>query len=302
MKATRITIALMTLISSFAVNAQKAPLETTESKLARGEPLLIGVRGTSSPFAYKHNGTYQGLAVDICLKVFESVKVKYPNATYKFVETNPQNRLTLLNDGKIDLECGSTANTPERSKEVDFSVPFYISYVKAIKLKTTKLEKIADVKKDTVIAITKGTSGESSIKNVSVSYRIKSKELGLKPMIANSHKESLDLVATGQATIFVGSDILLDGVLRERADKDRFIFLKEIYQVDPFAVAIRKNDKWINVETNKTIIKLMKTSEFRTMYDKWFMQPIAPKNQALNIPMYKMMADVYRFPTNITGN
>lgn len=302
MKSTKISIALITLLAGFA-NAQtaKAPLETTESKLARGEPLLLGVRGTSSPFAYKHNGTYQGMTVDICLKVFETVKAKYANATYKFVETNPQNRLVLLNEGKIDLECGSTANTLERRKEVDFSIPFYISDVRAIKLKTTKLLSIGDVNEKTVLAITKGTTGEESMKKVSLFYKIKSQKYGIKVLISDSHKKSLDLVATGQATFFVGSDILLQGVQLERKDADSFEFLNEIYQIDPFSIALRKNDKWLKIETSKTITGLMKGNEFQQIYDKWFMQPIAPLNKSLNIPMSHKLRETTRMPTNITG-
>jgi glutamate/aspartate transport system substrate-binding protein len=275
---------------------------STYDKLARGEPLQIGVRASSAPLSYAHGGSYIGLAVDLCNKTFEKVKETFPKATFKYVEVTSSNRIEFLKAGKIDMECGSTTNTANRRKEVNFSTPYYVASVVAIKLKSNKLTSIRDVDGNSTVIYTNKTSTENALKSASIIFNSKAEAKTFKTILGKDHQESFDMLTAGKGDIFANDDILLMGLQQRSLNPDQYELLQEKYSVEPYAVMTRKDDDWITLTTDKTIINSMRDRTFDVFYAKWFLNQIPPSNINLNIPMSRFLKETTRMPSNIVGN
>lgn len=274
----------------------------TQDKLARGEPLLIGVRASSTPLSYADGGTYIGLAVDLCTKAFEEVKKQYPKISYKFVEVTSSNRIDFLKEGKIDMECGSTTNTANRRKEVNFSTSYYNASVVAIKLKTTKISSISDVDENSKVIYTAKTTTEKALASANIIFKYKSDKKLYQTVLGADHQASFDLLTSGAGTLFANDDILLLGLKERSKDPSLYELLPEKYSIEPYGIMTRIDDKFLTTVVDKTVINTMRSGEFDKLYTRWFMQPIPPFNKPLNIPMSRFLADTVRMPSNIVGN
>lgn len=274
----------------------------TQDKLQRGEPLLIGVRASSTPLSYADGGTYIGLAVDLCTKAFEQVKKQYPKATFNFVEVTSSNRIDFLKDKKIDMECGSTTNTASRRKEVNFSTTYYVASVVAIKLKSNPLTSIADVNEKSKVIYTSKTTTEKALSTASLVFRFKSEKKTFETVLGKDHQESFDLLTAGKGDLFANDDILLLGLKERSKNPDLYELLPEKYSIEPYGIMTRLEDKYLTTIVDKAVIDTMRSGEFDKLYSKWFMQPIPPFNKPLNIRMSKFLAETVRFPSNVVGN
>ena len=304
MKTRKLIIALLSALS-LAAFAQTAPLtppsarESTEARLARGEPLVIGVRGSSSPLSFRDSGTFKGLAVDLCLNAFEKIKLKHTKATYTFLEITSTNRIDYLKKGLIDLECGSTTNTESRRKEVNFSIPYFFASVVAVKLKENSFNSVIDLNENTTIVYTEKTSAEQSLKNASISLN---KKTNYKKIYGTTHQNSFSLLETKRADIFVNDDILIYNLIQKSPNPEIFQVLNERYSVEAYGIMTRLDDTYLTNTVDKSISEDMKSEVFDELYSKWFIKEIPPFKLSLNLKQSRLLKDVVRFPTKILGN
>ncbi|QNP48399.1 amino acid ABC transporter substrate-binding protein [Diaphorobacter aerolatus] len=276
---------------------------TTKDKAISGEPILMGVRASSSPVSYKDGNTYIGLAVDLCTRAIEDMKKSYPKANFKFVEVTSSTRIDMLKEGKIDLECGSTTNSASRRKEVNFSVPYYIASVKAVKLKSnTAVRTLDDIGPDSTVIFTDKTTTADGLGKFNPNFRVKSTQKVFKLMKGKDHQDSFDLLTAGKGDIFANDDILLKGLIERSKDPSKYEFLPENFSLEPYAVMTRKDDEFMTTAVSKTITKLMLSGEFDNYYTSWFLEAIPPFNKSLKIPMSPLLREYVRMPTRIVGN
>src|SRR2546421_11560318 len=114
-----ITLILAALALALAVPA--AAQEGTLKKIRDSGSITIGHRDASIPFSYYDDKQQPvGYAVELCLRVVEAVKteLKMPKLDVKHQLVTSANRIPLMANGTIDLECGSTTNNLERQKQV----------------------------------------------------------------------------------------------------------------------------------------------------------------------------------------
>ena len=279
-----------------------AALVATVSQAATPDRLLIGVRAGSIPLSYKDGTQYKGLAVDLCLKVYEEIKKTKPDLTYDFVEVSSSNRIPFLKEGRIDLECGSTTNSASRRKEVAFSVPYFVSSVTGVTLATSKVEYMRDIPDGSNVIYTKGTTTEDAVRRFDITFNERSKLNLVNKLVGTDHQDSFSQVTDGKALMFLNDDILLRGLIAAAPHPENYRLITQVFTVEPYGVMTRLEDLKIQSIVNKVIIKSMQDGSFNKLYDKWFMQPIPPKGTSLNIPMSKALRDVVHFPTTVVGN
>lgn len=264
--------------------------------------LLIGVRSGSIPLSYKDGTEYKGLAVDLCMQVFEEVKKTKPALTYKLVEVSSSTRIPFLKEGRIDMECGSTTNSPSRRKEVAFSVPYFISSITGMTLSNSIIDYMRDIPDGSNVIYTKGTTTEDAVRRFDVSFNERSKLNLVTKLVGEDHQVSFDQVTQGKAMMFLNDNILLTGLITSSPHPEKYRLIKQVFSIEPYGVMTRLDDLKLQGIINKVIIKSMQDGSFNKLYDKWFMQPIPPKGSNLNIPMSRALRDVVHFPTTVVGN
>lgn len=279
------TIALSSLAAITSVQAD------TLKKVADSGQITLAYREASVPFSYLAGaGAPIGFSLDIANAVADSVKKRLnnPNIKVALQSVTSQNRIPLLQNGTIDLECGSTTNNSTRGKDVQFAINHFYTGTRLLAKKASKIKNYADLAKKTV-ASTVGTTNAQMLRKYNADQN-----LNLDIMLAKDHDDAVLLVESGRAVAFAMDDILLFGLLGNAKTPSEWEVVGDSLQVEPYACMLRKDDPEFQKLVNGVISGLVKSGEFEKMYTKWFMTAIPPKNQNLNLPMSKELRDNLR--------
>jgi ABC-type amino acid transport substrate-binding protein len=268
-----------------------AQAEDTLKKIADSGKLTISYREASVPFSYLANGsTPVGFSVDIANAVVDAVKkrVNNPNLKVELQSVTSQNRIPLLQNGTIDLECGSTTNNSVRGKDVQFAINHFYTGTRLLVKKTSKIKNYSDLAKKTV-ASTVGTTNAQVLRKYNADQN-----LGMDITLGKDHDDAVLLVDSGRAVAFAMDDILLFGLMGNSKAPSEWEVVGDSLQVEPYACMLRKDDPEFQKLVNGVIGGMVKSGDFEKLYTKWFMSPIPPKNQNLNLPMSKELRDNLR--------
>ena len=291
--ATLITGIFAGAMLSTAVTAQE--LTGTMKKIKETNTINVGHRESSIPFSYLDDKLQPvGYSMDLCNKVVDAVKkeLKMPNLIVKLQPVTSSNRIPLIQNGTIDLECGSTTNSVVRQKEVAFGNSTFVINVTAAVKKSSGIKSFADLNGKTV-STTSGTTAVPLIKKYE-----RSKNAEVKEIYGKDHAESFLLLADDRVTAFVMDDILLAGQIANSKSPGDYMILNESLRTEPYGIMLRKDDPQFKKLVDTTLSGLMKSGEIEKMYAKWFMNPIPPKNVNLNFPMSAALKTTFAAPND----
>lgn len=268
--------------------AQQQP---TLDKAKTSGTLTVAYRESSIPFSYLGgDGSPTGFGWEICAKVVEQVKKATGRADLKVATqaVTSQNRIPLMMNGTIDIECGSTTNNSDRAKQVAFAVNYFYTGTRLLVKSGSTIKSFADLKGKRVVSTT-GTTNYQVLRKAN-----SERNLGFDLMAAKDHAESTLLVQSDRADAFGMDDILLYGLRASAANPSEFAVVGEALQVEPYAIMLRKDDPAFKKLVDETLTGLIKSGEFEAMYRKWFLSPIPPKGINLNAPMSQELKDNLR--------
>ena len=254
----------------------------TLDKIKKSGTIVLGYRDSSIPFSYIADNPNQpvGYAHDLQLKVVEAVKKKLnmPDLKVRYNLVTSQNRIPLVSNGTVDLECGSTTNTKERQQQVAFSTGFFEVGSRLLTAKDSGVKDFADLKGKKLVT-TAGTTSERYI-------RQHEKELGIGEVIsAKDHAESFLMLQNGRAAAFMMDDILLAGEKSKAQDPNKWEIVGTAPIHEIYGCMMRKGDTGFKQVVDDAIKATYSSGEINEMYKKWFQMPIPPKNINLNFPM-----------------
>src|SRR5258706_254824 len=278
---------MKTLFALFATAALAATLpaaaqEGTLKKIKDSGSITIGHRDASIPFSYYDDKQQVvGYAVDLCLRIVDAVKaeLKLPKLETKYQLVTSANRIPLMANGTIDLECGSTTNNLARQKEVSFTITHFVTANRWVSKTSAKLKSLNDLKGKTIVS----TAGTTNIKQITEINA--AQNLGMNIISANGHPEAFQMVETGRALAFVMDDILLAGLAAQsRSPKDYEISAQGL-SVEPYGIMLRKDEAAFKKVVDDAMANTYKSGAINAIYAKWFEKPVPPKNVNLNLPM-----------------
>ena len=242
----------------------------------------------SVPFSYLIGPTKAiGFSVDLTEAIIDDVRkaVNKPNLEVGYQPVTSQNRIPLIHNGTVDLECGSTTNNSTRGKDVGFAINHFYTGTRLLTKTCSGVKNYADMAGKT-IASTVGTTNAMVIRKYNVE-----KDLKMNIVLGKDHDDSLLLVEGDRAVAFAMDDILLFGLRANSKAPESLVVVGDSLQVEPYACMMRKDDPGFKKLVDGTITRLIKSGEFSKMYTKWFESPIAPKNVNLNLPMSQQLKD-----------
>jgi glutamate/aspartate transport system substrate-binding protein len=285
---------LFIAIGASAAHAQELP--GTLGKLQKSGTITLGVRDGSIPFSYLDDKQqYQGYSIELCLKVVEALK-KQPGLANLNVVMNPvtsANRIPLMANGTIDLECGSTTNNLERQQQVTFAPTMFVVANRLLSKKSSKINSLADMKGKTLVA----TAGTSTLKQMTILNN--EMNLGMNILVGKDHPESFLMVETGRAVAEANDDILLAAQKANSKKPDEYTISLEALSVEPYGIMMRKDDPAFKKVVDEALVAVYKSGpEMRKLYSKWFLSPIPPKGINLKVPMSPQLDAVLAKPTD----
>jgi glutamate/aspartate transport system substrate-binding protein len=285
----------LAVLAALAVALPVAAQEGTLKKIKDSGAFTVGHRDASVPFSYYDDKQQPvGYSMDLCMKIVDAVKneLKMPNLKVNYQLVTSANRIPLMANGTIDLECGSTTNNLARQEQVWFATTHFVTANRFVSKRSSKIGKLADLKGKTIVS-TAGTTNIKQITEINAEQK-----LGMNIISANGHPEAFQMVETGRAVAFVMDDILLYSlVAQSRAPKD-YVISSEALSVEPYGIMVRKDDQAFKKVANNAINAVYKSGEINKIYAKWFQSPIPPKGINLNVPMSAQLKKVVANPTD----
>ena len=289
------TLAVAFALAGLAAGAGAQDLTGTLKKIKETGTITVGHRESSIPFSYLDDKQQPiGYAMDLCMKVVDAVKaeLKLPNLKVALQPVTSSNRIPLLQNGTIDMECGSTTNSVQRQQQVWFGPTYFVINVTAAVKKNSGINSLAELNGKN-ISTTSGTTSVPLLK----AYE-KTKSVDVKGIYGKDHAESFLLMADDRAVAFVMDDILLAGQIANSKSPADYKILPESLRQEPYGLMLRKDDTQFKALVDKTLGAVMKSGEIDKIYAKWFTSPIPPKGINLNFPQTQPIRDAFKNPND----
>jgi len=252
----------------------------TISKAKSSGTITMGVRDSSGALSYTlGDGKYAGFHVEVCHRIIENLdKVVGKKLDVKYLSVTSQNRIPLTQNGTVDIECGSTTNNTARQKDVAFVNTTYVEEVRIAVKANSGITSISQLNGKNV-ATTTGTTSVQILRKHERATGVDFKEV-----FGKDHADSFLLLESGRADAFVmDGQILAGNIALSKAPAD-YKIVGEVLSVEPIAIMIRKDDPAFKKLADDTVNAMAKSGELAKLYDKWFMQPIPPKNTRVGLP------------------
>ena len=295
MPSSRPLSALIALSFAAAAPAMAQELTGTLKKIKETGQITVGHRESSVPFSYLDDKQQPiGYAKELCDRVVDAVKaeLKLPNLKVVLQPVTSSNRIPLLQNGTIDLECGSTTNSVQRQQQVAFGPTYFVINVTAAVKKASNVNALTELNGKN-ISTTSGTTAVPLLK----AYE-KTKSIDVKEIYGKDHAESFLLLVEDRVAAFVMDDILLAGQIANAKSPADFKILGESLRQEPYSMMLRKDDPQFKALIDKTISGVMKSGEIEKIYAKWFTSPVPPKGVNLNFPQTPPLKDAFRNPND----
>lgn len=168
----------------------------------------IGHRESSIPFSYYDNSQHViGFSQDICQKIVDEVKTKTgrPNLQVRMIPVTSQNRIALMQNGTVDLECGVTTNLKSRQQQVAFSDTFFIATTRLLVNKNSGIKDFPDLAGKSVVT-NAGTTSERILRKMN-----EEKKMNMNVISGKDYGESFLMLQSGRVQAFMMDDVLLAG-------------------------------------------------------------------------------------------
>ena len=269
-------------LTALAATAANAQANDTLAKIKSTGSVTMGVRESSGVLSYTlGDGKYTGYHVEICQRVLADIQKQLGLAKLdiKYQPVTSQNRIPLVQNGTVDIECGSTTNNQARQRDVAFAVTTFIEEVRIAVKANSGINSIKDLNGKNV-ATTTGTTSVQTLRKHERAGGVDFKEV-----YGKDHADSFLLLESGRADAFVMDGSLLAGLIARSKNPADFKIVGEVLSVEPIAIMFRKDDPAFKKAVDDSIVAMMKSGELAKIYDKWFMQPTPPSNVRMNMPM-----------------
>jgi glutamate/aspartate transport system substrate-binding protein len=281
-------------IAAAAATGAFAQAGDTLAKVKASGEITMGVRDSSGALSYTlGDGKYAGFHYELCQRIIANVeKAVGKKLTVKYLPVTSQNRIPLVQNGTVDIECGSTTNNATRQKDVSFALTTYVEEVRiAVKSASgiTSLAQLAGKK----VATTTGTTSVQLLRK-----HERANGVDFNEVFGKDHSESFLLLESGRADAFVMDGQILAGNIATSKNPADYKIVGEVISVEPIAIMLRKDDPAFKKVADDTLRDMMKSGEIAKAYDKWFVQPIPPKNTRVGLPVSEATKNAWANPND----
>lgn len=267
----------------------------TLRKIKESGAIHIGSRDSSVPFSYMPKGGNApiGFSNDICLKIVEAVKAKLgmPSLRVQYTTLTSLNRIPLMQNGTVDLDCATTTNSLVRQQQVAFAPSHFVAGITVAVKKSSGIDSLAGLTGKTVATV----AGSTAVQLLRTYKRAENVEV--QEIAGKDTADAFLLLASGRADAYVLDDVQLAGLIATAPNPGDYRMLRDVVlRQEPYGIMLRKNDPQFQAVVDDAVTDLMKSGEMERLYARWFTQPIPPNNVNLDFPMTEAVRDAYRNP------
>ena len=285
---------LAAAITVLAAGSAFAQANDTLAKIKSTGAVTLGVRESSGLGYTLGNGKYVGFHTEMGERILADIQKQLglANMEIKYQPVTSQNRIPLVTNGTVDIECGSTTNNTARQKEVAFAVTTYVEEVRIAVNAKSGITGIKDLNGKTIVT----TTGTTSVQTLRKHKRADG--MNFKEVMGKDHADSFLMLETGRADAFVMDGSILAANISKSKNPSDFKIVGEVLSVEPIACMIRKDDPAFKKAVDDSIKRQIADGSLAKLYDKWFMQPIPPANVKIGLPLSEATKEAWANPND----
>jgi glutamate/aspartate transport system substrate-binding protein len=274
----RAALVASTLVCAHSAIASSATLD----KIKATGAVTMGVRESSIPMSYTTGDSrFDGFHVEVCRMILNDIKAKLGLSTLRinYQPVTAQNRIPLVQNGTVDIECGTTTNNTARQRDVSFANTLYVEEVRiAVKANSgiNSISQLAGKK----VATTTGTTSVQILRR-----HEKATGVNFDEVFGKDHADSFLLLESGRADAFVMDGSILAGNIANAKNPKDYKIVGEVLSTEPIAIMVRKDDPQFKADVNAAITKIVANGSMPRLWDKWFLKPIPPKNSVVGLEL-----------------
>lgn len=271
----------------------------TLARIKERKTIIIAHRAASVPISYlSEDSKPLGYALDICGKIVDRIKreLKLPQLAVSYLLVNPGNRFIAIQEEKADLECGTTANTAERRKQVAFTIPYFFSTTRLLTKADSRIKNWSDLAQKTVLILRASTTANLLRQQTRLS------DAALMLIETRSARAGLEILQEGKADALVMEEVNLAGLRASAAQPEKWKITGDGIGIEAHSIMFAKDDPALKTLIDKEIARMISEGELSKLYDKWFMQPLPPSGVNYALPMSFLLRDSLRFPSDKVYN
>jgi glutamate/aspartate transport system substrate-binding protein len=279
---------LVAVASAEPLPAQLGPGNSVILKriLERGA-INIGHREASVPFSYINDEQkVEGYSVDLCMKVVEAVRQRLskPDLKVTFTPINVTNRIPLVANGTVDLECGTTSNFLTRQEQVEFSPIHYVTGTQLLVKAVSTIREIEDLKGRRVAAL-QGSSNEAAVRKLN-----EEKALGVQLVYVKDLPEGALLVENDRVDAFVADGVQIKVYAATKArPAGSLAVVGRLLTYDPYSAMMQRGDQDFALLVRAAFADAFRTGEAEKIYAKWF-DPLGLKIEGELLAAFRVQA------------
>jgi ABC-type amino acid transport substrate-binding protein len=266
---TNIKVMLVTLLTALVLagSAMSQDLEGTLKKIKDSGVLTIGYRNAAPPFSFPGPDKRPvGYSIDICMHVASVIQKQLgiDNLKLNWVPVTAENRIDMVAEGKVDIECGTTTITLSRQERVDFSLMTFVDGGGLLAKAGTNWRGLADLT-DKRIAVIPGTTTEKALSDF-----LKKEFITVQIVKVKDRLEGLAAVEKGSADAFASDRGTLAGIAITSKDPKRFALANIAFSYEPYGLMMRRNDPAFRLAVNRAVAGLYRSGDIVPIYERWF--------------------------------
>lgn len=282
--------------SCFAQAAPSTPSGPVIDQLRAQGRIVLAHREASVPFSYLGADRQPvGYALDVCKRLAQAVqgRLGLPALTVEHLMVTPANRIDAIAQGQAHMECGSTTNNAERRKRVAFTIPHFITGARFLVKADSAIDRIdhPDLKR---VVSTRNSTPLAALRSIKAE-----RNLPIEILEADDHDKALQMVERGEVNAFVMDDVLLFGLIANRPDPRALKVTGRFITTEPLAIMLSRDDPAFKKLVDEEMRRLILSRDIYPIYQRWFEQPIPPRNQTLNLPVSYLLRDSWNYPTDL---
>ena len=264
MRRSLITAALTVLLASPALGQD---LQGTLKKISDSKTIALGYRETAVPFSFLGADKQPaGFTVDLCRRVAGGIQqqLKLPDLKVNWVLVNSENRIQMVANGTIDLECGTTTQTLLRSEQVDFSLMTFVdggSFLVRADSKLNALSDLANKKVAVIPSTTTATALNDALQKNFTTVQI---------VPVKDHADGLAALETGKADAYASDRTILIGLAVTSKEPSKLALSDQGFSYEPYGLVLRRNDSAFRLAVNRVLANIYRGTQIVEVYNKWF--------------------------------
>ena len=277
----RALLSLVVILSFTIANAQRQ-VDTLERIADTGE-IRIGFVPDAPPLSFREaDDEVTGYSIDLCRRIASAARdaAGIDKIKILFVPlVTMEERISAIENGDIDIECGATTLTLSRRERVDFTLMTFITGSAVLSRRASPLNTVDDL--DGVkIAVLEGTTTEDVMRKV-----ININEFDIDLELIDSHDEGMQLLNEGKVDGYASDRAMLIGqVFRNTDASNEYAMTRSALSFEPYAFMVPKGDSEFRLVADKALAAQFRGAGIRRLYQTWFGrygEPLSPIVEAM---------------------